>query len=37
LSIVRQVADVHGWEMHLTESDAGGTRVEITGVENTAG
>jgi signal transduction histidine kinase len=32
LDIVRRVADVHGWEVTLTESAAGGARFEFTGV-----
>jgi PAS domain S-box-containing protein len=35
LSIVRQVAREHGWDVALTESDAGGARFEFTGVEST--
>ena len=37
LSIVKSVAEAHGWEVSITESDAGGARFEITGVEFTAG
>ena len=33
LSIVRQVASAHDWKVELTESEAGGARFEITGVE----
>jgi PAS domain S-box-containing protein len=33
LSIVEQVIDAHGWEIHLTEGFRGGARFEITGVE----
>jgi len=33
LSIVQEVADAHGWSLELTESEAGGARFEITGVE----
>jgi signal transduction histidine kinase len=33
LRIVNQVADAHGWEVTVTESDQGGARFEITGVE----
>ncbi|WP_299333091.1 PAS domain S-box protein [Haloplanus sp.] len=33
LSIVAQVADAHGWTVDLTESDAGGACIEVTGVE----
>ena len=33
LLIVREVADAHGWEVTLTESEHGGARYEITGVE----
>lgn len=32
LRIVKQVANAHGWEVDLTESDEGGTRFELTGV-----
>jgi len=33
LSIVSQIADAHGWEIRLTESEAGGARFEFTGVD----
>jgi PAS domain S-box-containing protein len=33
LGIVRQIAVAHGWEVAVTESDAGGARFEITGVD----
>jgi len=33
LSIVREVVDAHGWEIRVTESDTGGARFEISGVE----
>ncbi|MFB6254063.1 MAG: sensor histidine kinase, partial [Halobacteriaceae archaeon] len=33
LSIVKRVADAHGWEIQVTESETGGARFEITGVE----
>ncbi|MFC7202149.1 nitrogen regulation protein NR(II) [Haloferax namakaokahaiae] len=33
LSIVSEIVSNHGWEIHLTESDGGGARFEITGVE----
>ncbi len=32
LSIVSQVADAHGWDVHVTESEAGGARFEITAI-----
>lgn len=32
LAIVRQVVEDHGWEITVTESEAGGARFEITGV-----
>jgi PAS domain S-box-containing protein len=32
LAIVEQVADAHGWTVRATESAAGGTRFEVTGV-----
>ena len=33
LSIVGEIAEVHGWDISLTESATGGARFEITGVE----
>lgn len=33
LSIVKQVVEAHGWEICVTESETGGARFEITGVE----
>ena len=36
LHIVDQVARAHGWEVALTESDAGGVRFEFTGVDRPA-
>ena len=33
LSIVRTVVEAHGWEIQVTEGQAGGARFEITGVE----
>lgn len=33
LNIVEQIAIAHGWQIEATESDAGGARFEITGVE----
>ncbi|MFB6304138.1 MAG: ATP-binding protein [Haloferacaceae archaeon] len=33
LNIVREIVEAHGWEIRATESDAGGARFEITGVE----
>jgi nitrogen-specific signal transduction histidine kinase len=32
LSIVERVAEAHGWEVRVGESEAGGARFEITGV-----
>jgi len=29
------VADAHGWSVRAVESDAGGARFEVTGVEST--
>ena len=34
LSIVSDVAAAHGWTVRVTESEAGGARFEITGVED---
>jgi PAS domain S-box-containing protein len=33
LAIVREVADAHGWQVAAAESDDGGARFEITGVD----
>ena len=33
LPIVREIAEAHGWRVTATESDDGGARFEITGVE----
>jgi PAS domain S-box-containing protein len=33
LSIVSKIVDAHGWQITATDSDAGGARFEITGVE----
>jgi signal transduction histidine kinase len=33
LSIVEQVVDAHGWDVHVTAGEDGGAQFEITGVE----
>ncbi|OYR56747.1 sensor histidine kinase [Halorubrum halodurans] len=33
LSIVKEVADAHGWTVRVTDGSAGGTRFEVTGVQ----
>jgi PAS domain S-box-containing protein len=33
LAIVEEIVEAHGWEIAATESDAGGARFEISGVE----
>jgi PAS domain S-box-containing protein len=33
LSIVEEIADAHGWSVDVTDSQAGGARFEITGVD----
>jgi len=33
LRIVKQVVDAHGWEIRIAETDNGGVRFEITGVD----
>jgi len=33
LSIVRQVADSHGWDVSVGDGETGGARFEVTGVE----
>ena len=35
LSIVKQIANAHGWEVRVTEGPEGGARFEIAGVEST--
>lgn len=37
LAIVDQVAELHGWEVTVVESNDGGARFEITGVEFASG
>lgn len=34
LAIVEEIAHAHGWTIEIGESESGGTRVEITGVES---
>lgn len=34
LAIVDRIVQAHGWNVHITDSDAGGARFEITGVED---
>jgi PAS domain S-box-containing protein len=36
LEIVKQIIDAHGWNVRVTESDAGGANFKITGIEFTA-
>jgi signal transduction histidine kinase len=36
LAIVRRIADAHGWSVRAVESDRGGARFEVLGVETTA-
>ena len=33
LALVREIVDAHGWSVRATESETGGARFEITGVE----
>ncbi|WP_254840997.1 PAS domain-containing protein [Natronomonas marina] len=33
LHIIKQIVDAHDWRIHVTDSDEGGARFEITGVE----
>jgi K+-sensing histidine kinase KdpD len=33
LYIDQDITSVHGWDVEFTESDSGGARCEITGVE----
>lgn len=37
LAIVATIADAHGWTVSVEESDAGGTRVEVSGIESPDG
>ncbi|GAB3674602.1 sensor histidine kinase [Halopiger thermotolerans] len=37
LSIVERIAEVHGWAVEATESEAGGARFEVTGVDGEQG
>jgi signal transduction histidine kinase len=34
LSIISEIIDAHGWQLRVTESETGGARFEITGVES---
>jgi signal transduction histidine kinase len=34
LGIVEQVVDAHGWTLHVGESETGGARFEVSGVES---
>ena len=34
LSIVREIAEAHDWDVRVTESDAGGARFEFSGLED---
>ena len=36
LAIVEEIATAHGWDLVVTESEAGGARFEFTGVETAA-
>lgn len=36
LSIVTRIVDAHGWDISVTDSQDGGARFEITGVDSTA-
>jgi signal transduction histidine kinase len=33
LAIVSRIADAHGWSVSVTDSEAGGARFDVTGVE----
>jgi PAS domain S-box-containing protein len=35
LAIVKEIVEAHGWEIRVTDSETGGARFEITGVETT--
>ena len=34
LRIAAQIADAHGWEIRVTDSDDGGARFDVTGVDS---
>jgi len=34
LRIIEQIVDAHGWEIQITDSDDGGARFEVTGVDS---
>ena len=34
LAIARRICEAHGWEISATESDKGGARFDITGIES---
>ncbi|MFB6174200.1 MAG: ATP-binding protein, partial [Halobacteriales archaeon] len=34
LNIVREIVDAHGWEITVTDSEAGGARFDITGIKS---
>jgi signal transduction histidine kinase len=33
LAIVKEIVEAHGWEIRVTESEEGGARFEIAGVD----
>jgi signal transduction histidine kinase len=33
LAIVRRVAEAHGWTVSVTDSDTGGARLEVSGID----
>ena len=33
LSVVRSIANAHGWDVRVATADAGGAQFEITGIE----
>jgi signal transduction histidine kinase len=33
LSIVEEIVDAHGWDIAVAESEDGGARFEITGID----
>jgi signal transduction histidine kinase len=35
LEIVKEIVEAHSWEIRVTDSETGGTRFEINGVETT--
>jgi signal transduction histidine kinase len=33
LAIVKEIVEAHGWEISVTDAEAGGARFELTGID----